>query len=322
MPQNVAANLYAHGSKKYAATTVLSSSEGRGWSGVAAELREHPPCEFPALVPQHNEIIVAIRGRADGWVHRTGAGEQQDTRTIDGTIWLCPAGVGEKDVRISDPLPEILHIYLAPEHFNALAAEHGISPARAHSIRYTAGFQDEIIRQIGLSFVSELRSETSAGRMFVEAAALTLAARLVHSYADSGSVTERRSRVHRLDEIRLRRVLDYIANHLEQQMTVVELAGVACLSPFHFTRMFRATMGLPPHRYVSERRLDHAKALLASGDRSLADIALTSCFSSQASFSRAFRRVVGVTPGEYRQSIRAPGLASFSKNGHKFSKRG
>ena len=304
MPRSVDVNLYEHGTKKYAATTVLLSSQGRGWSGVAAELREHPPCEFPALVPQHNEIVVALRGRDDGWVHRTGAGEQQNTRTINGTIWLCPAGIGEKDVRISDPLPEILHIYLAPEHFNALAVEHGISTTRAQSIRYTAGFQDEIIRQIGLSLVSELRSETSAGRMFVEASALTLAARLVHSYADSGAVTRRRSRVHRLDETRLRRVLDYIENHLEQQMTVVDLAGVACLSPFHFTRMFTVTVGLSPHRYVSKRRLDHAKALLASGDRSLADIALTSCFSSQASFSRAFRRVVGVTPGEYRQRIR------------------
>ena len=304
MPRSVAVNLHEHGTKKYAATTVLFSSEGRGWSGVAAELREHPPCEFPALVPQHNEIIVAIRGRDDGWVHRSGAGEQQDTRTTNGTIWLCPAGIGEKDVRISDPLPEILHIYLAPEHFNVLAVEHGIAAARAQSIRYIAGFQDEIIRQIGLALVSELRSETSVGRMFVEASALTLAARLVHSYADSGAVTPRPSRVHRLDETRLRRVLDYIETHLEQQITVAELAGVAFLSAFHFTRMFTATMGLPPHRYVSERRLEHAKALLASGDRSVADIALSSCFSSQASFSRAFRRVVGVTPGEYRRSIR------------------
>jgi AraC family transcriptional regulator len=144
----------------------------------------------------------------------------------------------------------------------------------------------------------------AAGRMLVEASALALAARLAHSYAEPASVRPQRARSHRLDEIRLRRVLDYIAQHLDEHITVAQLAGVACLSPSHFARMFKAAVGMAPHRYVSHQRLEIAMVLLAAGQRSLSDIALSCQFSSQASFNRAFRRATGVTPGEYRRARR------------------
>jgi AraC family transcriptional regulator len=72
----------------------------------------------------------------------------------------------------------------------------------------------------------------------------------------------------------LRRVLAYIEEHLAEDITVTDLANVACLSIFHFTRAFAATMGVPPHRYVSQRRLESAKAMIATGRASLCEIAL------------------------------------------------
>jgi AraC family transcriptional regulator len=104
------------------------------------------------------------------------------------------------------------------------------------------------------------------------------------------------------DEIRLRRVLDYIAENLDQNITIAQLAKVACLSPFHFARMFRAATGVAPYRYVSQQRLERAKMMLADGRRSLSDIAFSCQFSSQTSFNRAFLRANGVTPGEYRRA--------------------
>ena len=86
-------------------------------------------------------------------------------------------------------------------------------------------------------------------------------------------------------------------------ITVADLANVACLSIFHFTRTF-AAMGVPPHRYVSRRRLESAKTMIATGRASLSEIAFNCQFSSQSSFTRAFRRAVGMTPAEYRQTLR------------------
>ena len=104
-----------------------------------------------------------------------------------------------------------------------------------------------------------------------------------------------------LDEGRLTRVIAYMREHLGDNVDVEQLARVACLSPFHFTRMFRNSMGVPPYRYMVELRLDHAKTLLASTDESLVEIALVTCFSSQSNFTRAFRHATGMTPGEYRR---------------------
>ena len=80
-------------------------------------------------------------------------------------------------------------------------------------------------------------------------------------------------------------------------------ADIACLSPCHFSRSFKQAMGIGPHRYVTQRRIERAKALLRGGgpgDGSLAAIALAVGFGEQSHFTTAFRRETGVTPGRYR----------------------
>jgi AraC family transcriptional regulator len=106
---------------------------------------------------------------------------------------------------------------------------------------------------------------------------------------------------HSLDHTRLRRVLDYIATNVKDDITLVKLAGIAGYSPFHFARKFTLAMGISPHRYISQMRLENAMSELAAGKLSLAEIALNAQFSSQASFTRAFHRATGVTPKKYQR---------------------
>jgi AraC family transcriptional regulator len=105
-----------------------------------------------------------------------------------------------------------------------------------------------------------------------------------------------------LDRHRLLRVLNYIEANLEGDLSIDRMASIACLSRYHFARAFRQAVGQPPHRYVSARRLERAKALLTRGDRPLVDIALSLGFSGQANFTRAFRQATGHAPGRYRQT--------------------
>ena len=93
-------------------------------------------------------------------------------------------------------------------------------------------------------------------------------------------------------------------DHIDEEITVGQLAAVACLSPFHFIRMFRLRTGVPPHRYLSRLRLDSAKLLLIDGGPSLQSISDTCRFSSLSNFTRAFRRATGVTPRAYRNDVR------------------
>ena|SRR5215813_1834885 len=299
--RDIAMELHTHGRRKYPKSSLLLSSAARGWSAISAELRAHAMCEGPGVAAQDMEIAILVRGDEDGLVSCKVAGRRQPVRPTTGTIWLSAIDVCADEIRIAAPQLEALHLYIPTKQFMLLADDYALPSTPSGSIRSVYGVQDEMIRQIGLSILSEMTCQTAAGRMLVETSSLLLAARLAHTYADSASVKPKASCRHRLDNVRLRRILDYVEQHLEEEITVEGLANVACLSTYHFARMFASAVGIPPHRYVSQQRLRNAMGLLAEGKVPLSDIALRSRFSSQASFNRAFRRATGMTPGEYRR---------------------
>jgi AraC family transcriptional regulator len=282
---------------------LLASSAGLGWSTMSAELRSHGVGETPTVVPQHVEICLVVVGNEDGLVRRTGMGIYQETMSETGAIWLSPAGLGDKKILITAPIPQTLHLYLHVALFDRLKDDFSLPlVAPAQSIRYVTGIRDEVIRNIGCSILAELTNETACGRMYVEAASLTLAARLLQKYCGSVDRPPIESpAASPLDQVRLCRVLDYIAANVEDDISVEDLAGIAGYSPFHFARKFKHAMGIAPRRYVNRLRLKNATAELVAGKVPLAEIALNAHFSSQASFTRAFHRATGMTPKKYQR---------------------
>jgi AraC family transcriptional regulator len=104
---------------------------------------------------------------------------------------------------------------------------------------------------------------------------------------------------------RLRAVVGYIEEHLDGGPSLAEMAAVVGLNPYHFARQFKAATGLPPHQYVIARRVERAQHLLQAGaDLSLAEVALHAGFCDQSQFSHHFKRLVGVTPGQFRTPAR------------------
>ncbi len=102
----------------------------------------------------------------------------------------------------------------------------------------------------------------------------------------------------------LRRVHEYMEAHLEERTQLAELATVAGLSVFHFAREFKHSTGVTPHMYLTRRRVQRAREMLARTDSSLSEIALAAGFSDQSHLARHFRHVFGTTPGEFRWSRR------------------
>jgi AraC family transcriptional regulator len=294
-----------HGDSKYPTSTLLlKSSNDLGWSTLIADLRSHDRYEGPgARAPADAEVGILVRGSDEGLLSYNFDGKWQSARPTTGSIRLRPIGRTCDEARICAENVEVLHLYVPEVAFARLMDDYNLPAVPGWSIRQSCGVQDELINQIGLSVLSEMMSPTAAGRMFVETASLLLAARLVHAHSESGLIQSPIRSGHPLDDARLRRVLAYIEEHLAEDITVADLANVACLSIFHFTRAFAATMGVPPHRYVSRRRLESAKAMLATGRASLGEIAFHCRFSSQSSFTRAFRRATGTTPAEYRRTL-------------------
>ncbi len=161
-----------------------------------------------------------------------------------------------------------------------------------------------------------------AGRMLVETLTAALAVHVVRQYSNlapaSISLPSTRGA---LNPRSLRRVTDFIEAQLNEELTIEVLAKEASLSPFHFARAFKGATGTTPHRYLTYRRIERAKTLIAEGELPLVEVADECGFSSQAHFSRRFKQLVGTTPGEYRGiPIDKPGRTASPREGSADSK--
>ena len=96
----------------------------------------------------------------------------------------------------------------------------------------------------------------------------------------------------------IKRVCNFISNNFAGNLSLKKLAGIACLSPFHFQREFKKGVGITPHEYLSDFRISKAKNMLLKSE-DIADIAIQLGFYDQSHFSRIFRNTVGVPPGKY-----------------------
>lgn len=287
--------------QKYPAADLIASSEGRGWIGLSAQIRHHDKSIIAWHTPQlETEVCISIHD-SRSIVTRRSADINDRTVARRGVTWLSPAGSTESVIDISDPVQELLHMNLPLSQFSPENVGLDADGSLAASLRYEGGFRDPLLTEIGYAVASELRAETLGGQMLIETLANTMVARLVQNhFGREYEATIVESPTGGLDKKRLSRVLEYIDDNLEADLSIRQLAAIACLSQFHFTRAFKMAVGLPPHRYISEKRLEHAKYLLKQREVPLVDIALALQFSSQANFTRAFRRLTGYTPGQFR----------------------
>ena len=98
------------------------------------------------------------------------------------------------------------------------------------------------------------------------------------------------------------RTRDYMEAHFADRISVHDLARLAHVSPFHFIRVFQKQLGMPPHTYLLQTRLRHARNMLAKGCR-IVDAALDTGFVDQSHFTRHFKRTFGITPAQYRNFV-------------------
>lgn len=145
-------------------------------------------------------------------------------------------------------------------------------------------------------------SLTEPTNLMLDSWALILADVLVRRYSRHAGRAARRPRG-RIATRGIACVIDYIEAHIDHDLDLASLAGVAAMSVYHFAHYFSETVGMSPHAYVLSRRVRRARDMLGHGGVSLAQIASACGFSSQAHFTTAFRRDLGVTPGAYRRAV-------------------
>lgn len=165
-------------------------------------------------------------------------------------------------------------------------------------------FRDPEMEVLCHSLYRAVSLDSMADRLYVESLVAQLAV-LIRQRHSTASVALRIPPSSGLTRNQARRVLDYIESHLSRELTLGELARTAGLSLYHFARMFKRTLGMAPHRYVLQRRVERAKGMLRSSGASLVEISLSTGFASQSHFTSTFRRLVGPTPTEFKGRSRS-----------------
>lgn len=241
-------------------------------------------------------------------VNRTGhgrysfrLGEAGRTRTVArprNMLCFQPASV---PLFVDGDAADYISIFLAPETFRQ-AAPPDLHPEEMDGPDLLVP-ADPVTLHLALALAATTRQPEAGDPLVAERLGTALAVCVARLLTRRKAAPAGEPRL-AISPQRLHRVLDYIDAALgERDLTLARLAAIAHLSPFHFSRAFKAATGTAPHRFVVERRVERAKALLAKRELSLAEIAYAAGFANQAHFSTMFRRVTDMTPGEYRQSL-------------------
>ena len=263
---------------------------------LALEYFEAEPGEMPTEVFAQHHILINLRDephRVENW----RAGEHRDFMFHRNEVVVTPAGV-ESGWRWH-ARSKVIVITLEPEKLERFAqAELGVLLTETQ-LENVAQFLDRDLTDAGVMLADALAQSIGSDVMF-ESLARVFLIKLIQRYGVERE--EERAFSSSFTPGHYKRVLDFVAQRFSGNITLEDMAAEVGISPYHFARLFKETIGQPPYQFVMAFRVEQAKKLMVDRTRPLADIALACGFSDQAHFSRVFKRVSGRTPSAWRTS--------------------
>jgi AraC family transcriptional regulator len=275
-----------------------ASSDQLGWEGLHAFRFDDLSGRevYRAAQPLHSLVLVT---RSPEKLSLRFGGVKREKPAPVGSISVVPAR--ESATWWWEGNKTSLHIFLEPSIISRVAVESfELDPARIE-IPPLDGLNLPSLRAAMLAVDAELRMNGPGGPLMVESLANMLAVYLIRHISGTGQMGPRGDSV--LPKRKLQTVVEYIWENLESGLTLEQMAAVTYLSPYHFARQFKMATGMPPHHYVIARRVERAQEILHRDDEiGLSEVALQVGFCDQSHLTSHFKRIMGVTPGQYRLS--------------------
>ncbi|HMS41073.1 MAG TPA: AraC family transcriptional regulator [Pyrinomonadaceae bacterium] len=264
------------------------------WDGIKIHRARVLPGKMPEQISDFHEMNITLGGKLTT-EKCSASGKFVKTKSETGNLCFTPAGqsVG---AYWNAPI-DSLGIMLVPDFVKQTALENRFSSNFEFAEIYKR--QDALIQQIALTLLDEDKSESPSGRLYTDSLIQTLTLYLLKNYSNANSIKE--SLNGGLSGYKLRRVREFIDANLEEDLSLAELAEVADLSQFHFSRAFRKSTGQTPQHYLMEQRIERAKDLLAKEDLPLVEISLRTGFKNQSHFTTLFRKFTNLTPKLWRE---------------------
>lgn len=287
--------------RTYIGGVLLADSRNLGWRNLQAEAyRYHGPQPEAWRIPWVKEhYLIELQTSGQSVELEQGCGQWTKRRMRRGDIVFFPYGQTTQ-WRWHSSLDTVTFL-LPLNYWQRMASEAFDCDCREVELLPQFCPEDATLRQILLLLVQELHAGGPNGSLFVDGLAIAATAHLIRHY--STLFTSSQSLPSRLAAWRLKRVNEFIEANLDQPITLDDLAVVAGVGPSYFPRVFRQATGSTPYQFVLHRRIKHSMELLAERELSVAEIALAVGFANQSHFTTAFRKVNGITPGEYRNSL-------------------
>ncbi|HEY1140008.1 MAG TPA: AraC family transcriptional regulator [Lysobacter sp.] len=234
----------------------------------------------------HRHVLCLHLGDAVPVSYLANGAQRRGTR-LHGQFCVVPAGSSTRWTLSASATSLLLR--LAPGQIAEAAGAMRMTRGAA-DIAPAIHIRDPQIEQIGWLMQAEGREGYPSGRLFVDSLACALAARLLKLGAPNARVVDEGRA---MPAWRMRKLVDYIQAHLDEDLTLADLADVAGFSVSHFKVLFRNAAGMPAHRFVMHRRVERACELLAGGGSSTTQIALATGFAHPSHMARCIRAVRG-----------------------------
>jgi AraC family transcriptional regulator len=278
-------------------TLPYATSIGRNWTGVEvhryrvsgpSQTKEFTLPQLAIFLP-HVDHPVRVRQQVG-----------RDVMTKDvakDAVTIAPAALTRR-ASIERP-HELTAIFLEPLVFSEIG--HAAIGLYNPEIRPQFAIVDPLIRSLGMTLDGEMQSNNPRPSFYAERLASTLASHIAVTYA--GAV-DREMRGRGAHSMKLRRSIEHMHANIDQSLSLDHLAMTAGMSKFHFAKSFREAMGMPPHQYLVQARMQRAMALLKDELLSLPQIASRVGYLDTRQFSAQFHKLVGLSPARYRRHVR------------------
>jgi AraC family transcriptional regulator len=264
-----------------------------GWDSLHLEVHRQP--KFATLEHQHIMHVIAfgiVNTPAPG--KRSLDGKVQAERRAHGDIAIIPAGIAHSCNWNSSAEFGILAV--EPIILQQVGQDL-VDCDRIELIPRFMNESDSLLQGIFVTLKEELEFSKIGSNLLIDNLKTTLAIHLLRKYC--ATKPKLSSYGDGLSRFQLKQVTEYIQENLSQDLNIIELAAIAQISPYHFIRLFKNSIGKTPHQYILQSRIERAKYLLQHSQLSLSSIAAMVGFCDQSHFSKYFKRIMGITPKQF-----------------------
>lgn len=276
----------------------ITMSEGlRGDTLLTGRWQHGPVHDTLAALPAH--VIVAHHGGHGDMTLKAPGGINIRARSRQGTMVIIPKDQdGRWDIAGNS---DVSHVYLTHERLASTALE--MTNGRDFDLVHRVAFEDPTVVHLVTMLSNEAMAAEHSSRLFVEQAIDLLCTQLVRGHSSFGALPDPAAKRGGLADWQVKRVVTYMRSRMEEEIGLDELAALVHLSRFHFCTAFKKATGRNPHETLTMMRIARAKELLADPDMPVTEIGLCVGYQTPSSFAASFRKLVGMSPSDFRRRL-------------------